>query len=149
MTFPSNSCWHVLQRKAQTELDQCRQAHQAAQAQLEQLHASMQRIDGMVLEYQQRHGRTQQQTHHMPDSLNYRQFLTQLQQLHHRVARDLNQGELACRQSKLALAAAEKERLKMTKLVEQEQHRYLLAERKQEQKRNDELGIQRYQWGNA
>jgi flagellar export protein FliJ len=85
----------------------------------------------------------------MQDTMNRRQFAAQLLTLLDRVKQDIAQVERVMAHTRQRLGEAEKERLKMQALVEQD----LIAVRKdaavREQRQMDELGVMQFNLGNS
>lgn len=143
---PPRACWPVLVRKAESSVDTCRSRLGQADAAHARLEATAQRLQKMMDEYRLRHAQAQQQGTLMRDTLDQRQFISQLQQLATKVAGDLAQASEQCRIERVALIAAEQERVKMQKLLEQQNSVWRAAQAQAEQRRNDEQAILRFQW---
>lgn len=143
---PPRACWPVLVRKAESNVETCRGRLSQADAAHRRLEATAQRLQQMMDEYRQRHAQAQQQETLMRDTLDQRQFISQLNQLAAKVAGDLARAQEQCRVERAALLVAEQERTKMQKLLEQQNGVWRAAQAKAEQRRSDEQAILRFQW---
>lgn len=146
MTTPKLDAWSILVAKAQRALDTQQQQLAQAQTRREQLKASEQRLQNMLMEYRLRqmddgdHGRL------MADRLNERRFIAQLQQLLDQSLRATTQADLQCRHLARVVIAARLELDKAEKIREQMRERERAAANHAEQRRNDDLAVMRYQW---
>lgn len=146
MTDAPIDTWDLLVAKAQRALEGCRQQLAQAQARRDQLRASEQRLQTMIIEYRRRQMASQAAGELMADSLNQRQFIAQLQQLADQALRAVTQAELQCRAAQQSVLAARQDLDKAEKVRDQF-HAQARAERaRREQKRQDELAVMRYQW---
>jgi flagellar export protein FliJ len=83
----------------------------------------------------------------MLDTMNRRQFADQLLTLIDRVKQDIAQVERVMAHTRQRLAEAEKERLKMQALVEQDLQPSRKDAAVREQRQMDELGLMRFNLG--
>jgi flagellar export protein FliJ len=80
----------------------------------------------------------------MQETMNQRQFSAQLLTLMQRVQQDLAQTEAALTQARLRLNEAERERLKMQSLVDQDLLAFKAHTRRSEQRQMDEMGVMQF-----
>jgi flagellar export protein FliJ len=85
----------------------------------------------------------------MLETLNRRQFADQIMTLIERVDQDRAQLERAMAQMRQRLLAAERERLKMQSLLEQDVERVKSSSAKREQRQLDDIGTVRFNLGNG
>ena len=142
------ACWSVLLTKAEDEVDRIQNELQQIRLRAQSLQASRERLVNLHAEYQQAPA-TGSTSAGMQDTMNRRQFAAQLLTLLDRVKQDIAQVERVMAHTRQRLAEAEKERLKMQALVEQD----LAAARKdaavREQRQMDELGVMQFNLGNT
>jgi len=81
----------------------------------------------------------------MQDAINQRQFMHQITGLIDKVLQDQSITQQALGQTRQKMAEAQREKLKMQALVEQDQHRLRVAEKVQDQKLMDELALRKFQ----
>lgn len=144
-TVPRN-CWKVLAVKAEASLDACRERLNRSQARQSQLQASQQRLNVLMDEYRQRQTQAQQDGQSMKENLDHRRFMDQMQQLADKLALDLQHATHQCQMDRKGVVAAEQERDRMRKLVEQDLAQVRAVQAKTEQRRHDEQAIMRFQW---
>jgi flagellar export protein FliJ len=148
MTTSPRQCWSVLIQKAQRDKAAAQQSAAQAQEQLERLQGNAQRIDQMLADYKAQHESVQGQSHHMADSLNYRQFIDQLGTLRGRVQRDLAAAVAQRERLRQVVLRLEMELSKLDKLQEQDLKKAQQLNKKREQSRMDEWGVMRFQLRN-
>jgi flagellar export protein FliJ len=147
MTPLPRQCWSVLIQKAQRDKAAAQQSAAQAQEQLERLQGNAQRIEQMLADYKAQHESVQGQSHHMADSLNYRQFIDQLGTLRGRVQRDLAAAVAQRERLRQVVLRLEMELSKLDKLQEQDLKKAQQLNNKREQSRMDEWGVMRFQFG--
>lgn len=140
------SCWSVLLGKAQDEVAHIQAELQQVRQRAQSLQDTRSRLLRLYADYQQpaQAGSTSAGMH---ETMNRRQFAAQLLTLIARVEQDIAQIEHAQAAVRQRLAQAEKQRLKMQALLEQDQrkaHQYAL---KREQRQMDELGVAQFNLG--
>ncbi len=142
------ACWSVLLTKAEDEVDRIQGELQQIRLRAQSLEASRERLLNLHADYQQAPA-TGSTSAGMQDTMNRRQFAAQLLTLLDRVKQDIAQVERVMAHTRQRLGEAEKERLKMQALVEQD----LIAVRKdaavREQRQMDELGVMQFNLGNS
>jgi flagellar export protein FliJ len=134
-------CWTVLANKAQDKVSEAQNRLLKAQDVLDKLLASRERIYVMVREYTQKAQTLEQNVHSVSQSMNARQFISQLLQLIERLELDIAQAKVNVEKTRQALKVFELERLKMQSLVEQDLNAVKIYHRKEEQKQMDALGL--------
>ena len=134
-------CWTVLANKAQDKVSEAQNRLLKAQDVLDKLLASRERIYVMVREYTQKAQTLEQNIHSVSQSMNARQFISQLLQLIERLELDIAQANVNVEKARQALKVFELERLKMQSLVEQDLNAVKIYHRKEEQKQMDALGL--------
>jgi flagellar export protein FliJ len=85
----------------------------------------------------------------MLETLNRRQFADQIMTLIERVDQDRAQLERAMAQMRQRLLLAERERLKMQSLLEQDVERVKSSSAKRDQRQLDDIGTVRFNLGNG
>lgn len=142
------ACWSVLLNKAEEEVARVQGELQQLRQRTQSLEDSRTRLQRLYADYQKppEAGSTSAGMH---DTMNRRQFAAQLLTLLDRVAQDIAQVERVIASTRQRLAEAEKERLKMQALVDQD----LLAAKKdaavREQRQLDELGVMQFNLGDG
>ena len=143
MTTERN-CWTVLAQRAQdaasaiqTELGQIR-------ARLDSLNASKARLAKLYEDYRLQENQANHSLQGMREVMNQRQFMTQLLTLMQRVANDVAQAEKNLAETRSRLMAAERERLKMQTLADQNAQAILTLAEQREQRQMDALGVMQF-----
>ena len=134
-------CWTVLASKAQDKVSEAQNQQQKAKEALDKLLASRERINVMVEEYKQKAMSLEQEIHSVAQSMNSRQFISQLLQLIQRLELDIGQARVNLEKATQSVKVLELERLKMQSLVEQDLKAVQTYHRKEEQKQMDALGL--------
>lgn len=140
----ARECWSVLLNKAQRQV-------QDAQASLASVHKTHQSLEQSLARVEQLYGDYRTQGHGqvsasqgMQDTLNQRQFLAQLGELRQRLSQELQKSAMARQRQRQALMEAERERMKMQSLVDEDLQRQQRAAQVREQKSLDELGLRQF-----
>lgn len=140
------SCWGVLLNKAQEEVSRIQGELQQQRDRLQSLQASAQRLQKLHQDYL-RPPQAGEVSSGMLETLNRRQFADQLLVLLDRVERDKAQVEQIIAQTRARLLAAERERLKMQALVDQDAEQVKASAQLREQRQLDEMGTMRFNLG--
>lgn len=140
------SCWSVLLNKAQDEVGRTQAGLQALRERLQTLQASRERLLLLHQDYL-RPPQPGEVSTGMLETLNRRQFADQILALIARVDKDKGQVEQALAQLRVQLLAAERERLKMQSLLEQDMQRVKSSTAQREQRQLDEIGTLRFNLG--
>ena len=141
----ARQCWTVLAHKAEDQCDRIQQELVHLQQRLEGLQANERRLRQLYAEYHERLTRPGAESSGMQDAINQRQFMHQITGLIDKVLHDQSITQQALGQTRQKMAEAQREKLKMQSLVEQDQQRLRLAEKQQDQKLMDELGLRQFQ----
>lgn len=140
------SCWGVLLNKAQEEAARIQAELQQLRERLQSLQASGQRLQQLHQDYL-RPPQTGEVSTGMLETLNRRQFADQLLVLIDRVERDKAQVEQVIAQARARLLTAERERMKMQALVDQDAQQVKVSTQLREQRQLDEMGTMRFNLG--
>ena len=89
----ARNCWPVLVRKAQDAVNDAQNDIVQAQARVDQLQASHQRLCNLYDEYRLQEQTSQAPVMGMQASMNHRQFMAQLLNLQQRVVLDLSKAQ--------------------------------------------------------
>jgi len=114
------AAWPLLAKKAKEKCDLIQVEVVKARERIKQLEASKQRMVLLYDDYLQRSKEAERKTHSMAETLNFRSFMLQLQQLIQRVDLDLTDANNQLAMIKRRLLAAEKKRIQMETLHEQD-----------------------------
>jgi flagellar export protein FliJ len=108
------------------------------------LRTSEQRVQKMYEEYREGLNRADSQSLGMREAMNQRQFMSQLLTLMQRVKTDIQYTENAIIGIKERLVMAERERIKMQSLADQNAQAVRREENKKDQRRMDALGVMQF-----
>ncbi len=134
------ACWSVLAQKAQDQVSLVQADMAQGRARLLSLQASRERLQKLYDDYQKPPA-VGDTSPGMQETMNQRQFSAQLLTLMQRVQQDLAQTEAALSQARVRLNEAERERLKMQSLVDQDLLAFKAHTRRSEQRQMDEMGV--------
>jgi flagellar export protein FliJ len=115
-----------------------------ARTRLDSLRTSEQRVQKMYEEYREGLNRADSQSLGMREAMNQRQFMSQLLTLMQRVKTDIQYTENAIIGIKERLVMAERERIKMQSLADQNAQAVRREENKKDQRRMDALGVMQF-----
>lgn len=135
------NCWSVLTKKAKDEEETAQIALAQAAKKVQDLQASLARMNSLLEEYKEKALAAQANLHSMAQTANSRQFILQLQDLVSRVEQDKIQALAAYERSKLGLTQATHQRMKMQTMQEKDAQTVKTWERKRDQKEMDALGL--------
>jgi len=141
----ARQCWTVLARKADDQCSRVQQELSSMQQRLEGLQANERRLRQLYAEYQQRLTVPGQHSQGMQDTIQQRQFMQQISSLLDKVLQDQAITRQAMVQARQRLTAAQREKMKMESLVEQDLHRQTAAEKLKDQRLMDELALRQFQ----
>lgn len=137
-------CWSVLLNKAERRVKQA-QADLAHQQQTQQsLQQSLTRVEQLYGDYRTQAQASDSASQGMQDALNHRQFLSQLDQLRLRLSDELTKSARSLQLLRQAVIEAERERMKMQSLLDEDLQRQRQRASAREQKSLDELGVRQY-----
>lgn len=138
------NCWTVLAQRAQDAASLIQTELGQTMARLESLHASKARLERLYEDYRQQENSANQNLQGMREVMNQRQFMTQLLSLMQRVTNDVAHTENTLREVRARLLEAERERLKMQTLADQNALAVLTEAEKRDQRKMDELGVMQF-----
>ena len=143
-TVVARPCWTVLVKKAEDKIAIIQNEMVQARTRLESLHTSQQRVQKMYDEYRDSLNRADSESLGMREAMNQRQFMSQLLTLMQRVKTDIQYTENAIIGIKERLVLAERERIKMQTLADQNAQAVQREENKKDQRRMDALGVMQF-----
>jgi flagellar export protein FliJ len=143
-TVVARACWLVLTQKAEDKIALIQQELIQTRTRLESLHSSAQRVQKMYDEYRQALIQQSSESQGMREAMNQRQFMTQLLTLMTRVQTDIQYTENTVIGIKERLIAAERERIKMQTLADQNAQAVQKQENQKDQRRMNELGVMQF-----
>jgi len=101
-------------------------------------------LEKLYEDYRQQENSPQHALQGMREVMNQRQFMTQLLTLMQRVATDVQHAEQTLAATRVRLLAAERERLKMQTLADQNAQAVLTLAEKRDQRQMDALGVMQF-----
>lgn len=142
----TRSCWSVLLGKAQDEVSRIQTELQQVRQRAQGLQDTRSRLLRLYADYQ-RPSQAGSTSAGMHETMNRRQFAAQLLTLIARVDQDIAQIERVQAAVRQRLAEAEKQRLKMQALLEQDQRKARQTAIVREQRQMDEIGVVQFNLG--
>ncbi len=143
-TVVPRPCWTVLTKKAEDKIVLIQNELVQARTRLESLRASEQRVQNMYNEYRDDLNQSDTQSQGMRETMNQRQFMSQLLTLMQRVKTDIVYTENAIIGIKERMVLAELERIKMQTLADQNALAVKREENKKDQRNMDALGVMQF-----
>ncbi|NDE24829.1 MAG: hypothetical protein EB002_07290 [Betaproteobacteria bacterium] len=143
-TVVPRPCWTVLTKKAEDKIALIQNELMQARTRLESLRASEQRVQNMYNEYRDDLNQSDTQSQGMRETMNQRQFMSQLLTLMQRVKTDIVYTENAIIGIKERMVLAERERIKMQTLADQNALAVQREENKKDQRNMDALGVMQF-----
>jgi flagellar export protein FliJ len=143
-TVVARPCWTVLTKKAEDKIALIQNELVQARTRLDSLRNSEQRVQKMYDEYREGLNRSDAQSLGMREAMNQRQFMSQLLTLMARVKTDIQYTDNAIVGIKERLIVAERERIKMQTLADQNALAVQREENKKDQRRMDALGVMQF-----
>jgi len=137
-------CWTVLAQRAQDEASLIQIEIGQTLARLESLNASKARLESLYQDYREQENTTNHSLQGMREVMNQRQFMTQLMSLMERVNNDVAHAEKNLSDTRARLMSAERERLKMQSLADQNAQAILSQAAKRDQQEMDALGVMQF-----
>jgi len=137
-------CWTVLADKAEDQVTAIQNELGQARKRLESLQSSQQRVQAMYDEYREKINSQSQESLGMSEAMSQRQFMSQLLVLMQRVKTDIQHTENLLLAMKERLIEAERERIKMQTLADQNAMAVRKDLNKREQKKMDEMGVMQF-----
>lgn len=123
--------WEVLASKAQRQVRQAQQQLAEVQLRRDQAVERDQRLDQLLVEYAEQLNNLQRRAHSTVEAGNYRNFIVQLQSIKSRSSAEFENIDMACKEARQEMLAADQERLKIERLGQraQEQRQQIREQR--------------------
>tara|TARA_E500000178_G_scaffold356712_1_gene437751 strand:+ start:2289 stop:2723 length:435 start_codon:yes stop_codon:yes gene_type:complete len=138
------TAWSILDKIAETKVEDCRVNVEAANQKLNKIAAQKIQLIEMLEDYQKRLKETQEIKHSIDENISYRHFIKQVQELLEVISKDEAQAELSLRKEEDLLIEALKEKKKAEFLIEREELKIEKRSTEIEQKNFDEVAIHRF-----
>jgi len=135
------AAWPILAKKAKEKCDLAMAALVKGREKIKNLEQSRNRMETLYADYLARSIETEKKSLSMHETVNFRGFLQQIQTLIKRVDIDLQHAKFELDILKVNLLAAEKKRIQMETLQEQDERRIRDAAAKREQREMDAAGV--------
>ena len=135
------AAWPILAKKAKEKCDQAMAALVKGREKIKSLEQSRGRMEALYTDYLARSIAAEKKSLSIQESVNFRGFLQQIQTLIKRVDVDLQHAKFELDVLKGNLLAAEKKRIQMETLQEQDERRIREATAKREQREMDAAGV--------
>ena len=135
------AAWPILAKKAKEKCNEATVAVVKGRERITHLRQSIERMEMLHADYVKRSLEAEKNLMTMSEAMNSRGFLQQIRTLISRVEIDLNHAKQELEIKKNALQLAEKKRIQMETLLEQDLTRVQKAERKREQTEMDAAGV--------
>lgn len=142
----TRNCWPVLLKKAQDEVQRIQGEMQQHRQRIQSLQASRERLLRLYSDYQ-KPPEAGALSAGMHETMNRRQFAAQILTLVQRVEQDMAQMDRVMAATRQRLALADKERLKMQALLEQDLRKAMQTAARREQRQMDDLGVMQFNLG--
>ena len=143
-TVVARPCWTILANKAEDKITLIQNELAYTRKHLDSLKSSEARVQKMYDEYRNSLTQSSAESLGMREAMNQRQFMAQLLTLMQRVKTDIQYTENALLGIKERLIEAERERIKMQTLADQNAAAVQKAENKKDQRRMDALGVMQF-----
>jgi flagellar export protein FliJ len=137
-------CWSVLANKAEEKISSLQVEMAQARQRLESLESSRLRVQAMYEDYRLKLNDPQGESQGMREAMNQRQFMAQLLTLMQRVTTDMQHTQNLLDSYKERLLEAERERIKMQTLANQNALAVQNNLNRKEQKQMDSLGVMQF-----
>lgn len=135
------AAWPILAKKAKEKCDQAMAALVKGREKIKNLEQSRNRMEALYADYLARSIEAEKNSLSMQETVNFRGFLQQIQTLIKRVDVDLQHAKFELDVLKGNLLAAEKKRIQMETLQEQDERRVREVAAKREQRAMDAAGV--------
>ena len=135
------AAWPILAKKAKEKCGQAMAALGKGREKIKSLEQSRGRMEALYADYLARSIAAEKKSLSIHESVNFRGFLQQIQTLIKRVDVDLQHAKFELDVLKGNLLAAEKKRIQMETLQEQDERRIREATAKREQREMDAAGV--------
>lgn len=123
-TNSPKAVWDSLLVKAQAAVRQAQLSLTNVHQQKQEAVVRSEKIDQLLLEYNQRLNDLQQRSHNTAEARNYRQFIVQLQSIAGQAKSAIDGLEVDCKEARSKLQAADLERLKVESLAQRAHEKY-------------------------
>jgi flagellar export protein FliJ len=143
-TVVARPCWTILAQKAEDKIALIQNEMAQFRTRLDALKSSEARVQKMYNEYANSINASDTPSLGMREAMNQRQFMSQLLTLLQRVRADIDYTDNAMMDVKERLIAAERERIKMQTLADQNAQAVRKAENTKDQRRMDTLGVMQF-----
>ena len=143
-TVIARPCWTILAQKAEDKIALIQNEMSQFRTRMDALKSSEVRVQKMYDEYSNNLNTSVTPSLGMREAMNQRQFMSQLLTLLQRVRADIDYTENAMLDVKERLIAAERERIKMQTLADQNAQAVRKAENTKDQRRMDTLGVMQF-----
>jgi flagellar export protein FliJ len=138
------AAWPVLAKKAKEKCDEAAAAVVKGRERVTHLEQSRARMEMLYDDYVRRSREAESKPHSMAVTLNFRGFIQQLQSLIVRVDQDLQKANHELDSLKRALLSAERKRIQMETLMEEDLKRVREYAMRREQREMDAAGVMLY-----
>ncbi|PQA81578.1 hypothetical protein C5F52_18480 [Limnohabitans sp. TS-CS-82] len=138
------AAWPILAKKAKEKCEEAQAEVVKSRERVTHLEQSRERMEMLYLDYVHRSKEAEKKLHSMAETLNYRGFMQQVKALVLRVDADLAKANQDLDGKKLMLLAAEKKRIQMETLMEQDLKQVRAFHQKREQREMDAAGVMLY-----
>jgi flagellar export protein FliJ len=135
------AAWPILAKRAKDKCEEAQAEVVKARERVAHLEQSLQRMEMLYLDYVQRAKEAEKKLHSMAETLNNRGFMQQVKALVIRVEADLVQANHDLNDKKIRLLEAEKKRIQMETLMEQDLKQVRAFHQKREQREMDAAGV--------
>lgn len=143
-TKSPKAVWDSLLVKAQAAVRQAQLSLTTAHQQKQEAVIRSEKIDRLLLEYNQRLNDLQQRSHNTAEARNYRQFIVQLQSISGQAKSAIDGLEVDCKEARSKLQAADVERLKVESLAQRAHEKIQKQEAYLEQKATESENLIMY-----
>jgi flagellar export protein FliJ len=138
------AAWPILAKKAKEKCEEAQAEVVKSRERVAHLEQSRERMEMLYLDYVHRSKEAEKKLHSMAETLNYRGFMQQVKALVMRVDGDLTKANQDLDSKKLMLLVAEKKRIQMETLMEQDLKQVRAFHQKREQREMDAAGVMLY-----
>ena len=136
--------WPILAKKAKEKCEEAQAEVVKSRERVTHLAQSRERMEMLYLDYLHRSKEAEKKLHSMAETLNYRGFMQQVKALVQRVDADLAKANQDLDSKKMMLLAAEKKRIQMETLMEEDLKQVRAFHQKREQREMDAAGVMLY-----
>ena len=123
-TNSPKAVWDSLLVKAQAAVRQAQLSLTNVHQKKQEAVVRSEKIDRLLLEYNQRLNDLQQRSHNTAEARNYRQFIVQLQSIAGQAKSAIDGLEVDCKEARSKLQIADLERLKVESLAQRAREKY-------------------------